>query len=151
WMNICLIIVTELDNEQKIRKKLLREIDRIVEWVNLAVENGLFGLGKLEENALEYILDNLRRARNFIDSNDLSEAEYYISLARRAYDKALFSVSRIWRFKNVYAGDVWIYFAALLACSIFILYYFGVGASANFVNRQSAISAVALGIIGFLF
>lgn len=142
--------MAELENREKRQKRLLGEINHIDNWTNAAADNGLFDrIGKQEY--FDDIQSNLRAAREKLYAGDFVDSEYYTSLALRLYGKALYSTSRIWRFSNMYAGPLWIYFAALLVSSMIILYYFGFNTSANFITRESAISVVALGIIGSLF
>jgi hypothetical protein len=116
--------------EEHIRKNL-SEINRITIWTNSLVDNGLFRKkhkklsGKKEEgeskvsDELEQafcdIQDNLYGARTSLDAgDDLATSDRYLSRALKAYDKALYTKSRLWRFSNVYAGPMWIYLVGFL-------------------------------------
>jgi len=97
------------------RKKLLKEINRIDNWTNAAADNGLFDKQKkVPASAFENIQCKLKEARKHLYSDDFSDADYYTSLAIRAYDSALYSSSRTWRFSNIYAGHIWIYLITFL-------------------------------------
>ena len=140
--------MTELHNEQEKRKILLRNINHIDKMTNAMIDNGLFDIINAGDRVFADIQEELKIARNHLFLDDFTNSELHTSLALLYYSKAVSSASRSWRFKNIYAGNVWAYFAVLIALSIFILYYFGLGSSANFGYIQSVISAVILGIIG---
>ena len=60
------------------------------------------------------ILENLERARVYASSYNFSKSEFYLSLAINSFSEALNSVSRWWRFRNVYGGFMWIYSIGIL-------------------------------------
>jgi hypothetical protein len=139
------------DEVEQRRKKLLKEINRIDNWTNVAADNGLFDKQKKVGNgAFEDIQNKLKDARKYLYSDDLSNADFYASLALRAYDGALYSSSRIWRFSNMYAGHIWIYLIAFLA-GVLAFYWYQL--DSNFLNlhvriQEAALHAATWGAVG---
>lgn len=83
---------------------LLTEIKRIDNWTNVVADNGLFDKQKkIPANSFEDIQDHLKKARKCLDAGDLEESDYHPSFDLRAYDKAMYNSSRVWRFSNIYA------------------------------------------------
>jgi hypothetical protein len=80
-----------------------------------------------------------------------------ISLALGKYYEALHSTKRFWRFKNIYAGFIWIYLVSFLVCT-FVFYYFlgasfvlqrlGIAEQSDTNHHSNGIFAVTWGIIG---
>jgi hypothetical protein len=96
----------------------------------------------------EEILQNLKNAKEYASTYTFPDSRYYLSLAIRSYSDALNSVSRWWRFRNVYGGLVWIYLIGILAALFFVFYYHRDILEANLSVDPSAINAAAWGIIG---
>jgi hypothetical protein len=153
------------DERAQTRKSLVREIKRIDAWTNNLIDSGLFDkrhkklFGKKQkedevraemDRAFKDIQDNLYTARKSLDNDDLSASEYYMAQALRAYEKALYAPSRIWRFSNVYAGPMWIYLVGFL---ISVLVFYWVQLDVNFLNlhvhiQEAALHATTWGTVG---
>jgi hypothetical protein len=141
------------DEVERSRKVLLNEINRIDNRANAAADNGLFDKQKekVPQDAFEDIQNRLRGARNELYSGNFADSEYYTSLALRAYDKALYSTSRLWRFSNIYAGPVWIYLIGFLVA---VLAFYWVQLDKNVLNLQpvkiqeAALHAATWGCVG---
>src|SRR5690242_4529434 len=141
------------DEVERRRKVLLSEINRIDNRTNAAVDNGLFDRQKekLPQDAFENIQNKLRDARNELYSGNLADSEYHTSLALRAYDKALYSTGRRWRFSNIYAGPMWIYLIGFL---VGVLAFYWVQLDRNVLNLQpvkiqeAALHAATWGCVG---
>jgi hypothetical protein len=139
------------DEVEQRRKKLLKEINRIDNWTNVAADNGLFDKQKkVAAGTFEDIQNKLKEARKYLYSDDLSDADYYASLALRAYDGALYSSSRVWRFSNMYAGHIWIYLIAFLAA---VLAFYWYQLDSDFLNlhvriQEAALHAATWGAVG---
>jgi hypothetical protein len=144
------------DERSQTRKSLVREIKRIDAWTNNLIDNGLFDkrhkklFGKKQkedevraemDKVFKDIQDNLYTARKSLDNDDLPTSEYYVAQALRAYEKALYAPSRIWRFSNVYAGPMWIYLVGFL---ISVLAFYAVQLDENFLNLHVSIQEAAL-------
>jgi hypothetical protein len=144
------------DERGQTRKSLVREIKRIDACTNDLIDNGLFDkrhkklFGKKQkedemraemDKAFKDIQDNLYMARKSLDNDDLPASEYYVAQALRAYEKALYAPSRIWRFSNVYAGPMWIYLVGFL---ISTLAFYWVQLDVNFLNLHVSIQEAAL-------
>jgi hypothetical protein len=155
------------------RKKLAKEIKRIDASTNNLVDNGLFDkrwkkkpLGKEQEKkeedknvgpdmnaAFQTIQDILYVARKSLDSDDLAAAEYYVAHALKAYDRALYTSSRRWRFSNVYAGFMWIYLIGFLV-AVLIFYLIQLDTNILGLNppgvriQEAALHATTWGTIG---
>jgi hypothetical protein len=133
------------------RKKLLKEINRIDNWTNAAADNGLFDKQKkVPASAFEDIQCKLKEARKHLYSDDFSDADYYTSLAIRAYDHALYSSSRTWRFSNIYAGHIWIYLVTFLVA---VLAFYWYQLDSNFLKlhvhiQEAALHAATWGTVG---
>ena len=153
------------DERGQTRKSLVREIKRIDAWTNNLIDNGLFDkrhkklFGKKQkedevrvemDRVFKDIQDNLYMARKSLDNDDLPASEYYVAQALRAYEKALYAPSRIWRFSNVYAGPMWIYLVGFLI-SVLVFYWYQL--DANFLNlhvhiQEAALHATTWGTVG---
>ncbi|HZC20225.1 MAG TPA: hypothetical protein VE223_01130 [Nitrososphaeraceae archaeon] len=155
------------DEAERRRKVLLSEINRIDNRANAAADNGLFNKlekdreknrrkkeekQKVEEDDLfQEIQDKLRRARNELYSGNFADSEYYTSLALRAYDKALYYTSRLWRFSNIHAGPMWIYLIGFLVA---VLAFYWNQLDRNVLNLQpvkiqeAALHAATWGCVG---
>ena len=91
------------EEEAKRKKSLLLEINRIDNWTSVASDNGLFDhQKKVPTESFKDIQDDLKRARDYLNLNNLVESDYYSSFALRAYYRALYSALRLWRFSNIY-------------------------------------------------
>lgn len=148
--------------EEKRCKKLQADIDRVDDWVIVAAENGLFNELEKKQNPITLckIQDILKEARNNLDDKNpatfsLPSCAANISSAAGLYAKALNSVSRWWRFKNLYAGIIWIYLITFLISTILALYYFKIDtliennvSHENIHHSSVGIYAVGWGIIG---
>jgi hypothetical protein len=144
------------DERGQTRKSLVREIKRIDACTNNLIDNGLFDkrhkklFGKKHkedevqaemDKAFKDIQDNLYMARKSLDYDDLPASEYYVAQALRAYEKALYAPSRIWRFSNVYAVPMWIYLVGFL---ISVLAFYWVQLDVNFLKLHVSIQEAAL-------
>jgi hypothetical protein len=150
------------------RKKLAKEIRRIDASTNNLIDNGLFDKRhkklfgkKLDEekervemnSAFKDIQDNLYMARKSLDNDDLPTSEKHVTLALRAYDRALYAPSRIWRFSNVYAGPMWIYLIGFLL-SVLAFYLIQLDTNILGLNppgvriQEAALHATTWGTVG---
>ena len=113
------LVIDDIDK----KNSLLKEINRIDNWANVASDNGLFDTEQnKDKNIFEEIQEKLKDARKMLYANELPESDYEASKALRLYNKALYSVSRRWRFANVYGGPMWFYLIGfLVAVSCFLL------------------------------
>jgi hypothetical protein len=140
--------------DQRKSDRLYQTIDRLDTWINTAADNGLF----IAQNTVKYedIQNKLNESRKSLTSQKYCESEYNLSLALSIYSRALYSASRLWRFSNVYAGPIWIYWVGILF-GIFTFYYFSldINISQKFLmnvsgkdTAEAAINATAWGCIG---
>src|SRR5215212_4699585 len=157
------------DERAQTRKKLVREIKRIDATTSNLIDNGLFDkrstklFGKKQEEdkkvraemdtVFETIQVNLYTARKSLDNDDLPASEYYVAQALKAYDKALYTPSRIWRFSNVYAGPMWIYLIGFLL-SVLAFYLIQLDTNILGLNppgvriQEAALHATTWGTVG---
>jgi hypothetical protein len=161
------------DEAERRRKVLLSEINLIDNMANAAADNGLFERlekerekrGKEEKkqqqveekqkgeegDLFQVIQGKLKDARNELYFGHLAQSEYDTSLALRAYDKALYSTSRLWRFSNIHAGPMWIYLIGFLVA---VLAFYWVQLDKNVLNLQpvkiqeAALHAATWGCVG---
>ena len=150
------------------RKKLAKEIRRIDASTNNIIDNELFDKRhkklfgkKLDEekeraemnSAFKDIQDNLYMARKSLDNDDLPTSELHVTLALRAYDRALYAPFRTWRFSNVYEGPMWIYLIGFLVA---VLVFYLVQLDTNILGihppgvriQESALHATTWGTVG---
>jgi hypothetical protein len=157
------------DERAQTRKKLVKEIKRIDASTSNLIDNGLFDkrstklFGKKQEEdkkvqaemdtVFETIQVNLYTARKSLDNDDLPASEYYVAQALKAYDKALYTPSRIWRFSNVYAGPMWIYLIGFLL-SVLAFYLIQLDTNILGLNppgvriQEAALHATTWGTVG---
>ena len=62
-------------------------------------------------------------SKHYLNLNNLVESDYYSSFALRAYNRALYSASRLWRFSNIYAGPMWLYLVSFLIAVLGFYWY----------------------------
>ena len=139
------------DEVERRRKILSTEINRIDNRANAGADNGLFDKVKQEgQDLFEDIQIKLRKARNELYFGELADSEYDASSALRAYDKALYSSSRLWRFSNIYAGPIWIYLIGfLVAVLAFYWYQLDMNFFKLHVNiQEAALHAATWGCVG---
>ena len=150
------------------RKRLAKEIKRIDASTGNLTDNGLFDTrhkklfgknvdeekGRDEMNTVfRNIHDNLYWARKSLDNDDLAASEYFVTLALRAHDKALYAPSWTWRFPNVYAGYMWIYLVGFLVA---VLVFYLIQLDTNILGihppgvriQESALHATTWGTVG---
>jgi hypothetical protein len=114
------LVIDDIDK----KNSLLKEINRIDNWANVASDNGLFDTEQnKDKNIFEEIQEKLKDARKRLYANELPESDYEASKALRLYNKALYSVSRRWRFANVYGGPMWFYLIGFLV-AVLVFYWF---------------------------
>ena len=102
------------DDERR-KKSLLAEINRLDNSINVASDNGLFsGKQNVPKNAFVEIQNYLKDARKCLYGGDIVESESNFSYALKAFDDALYNSSKTWRFSNLYAGNIWIYLVGFL-------------------------------------
>lgn len=76
-----------------------------------------------------------------------------VSEARRSYNKALYTLSKWWRFSNVYAVPIWIYLVGFLAG---VIVFYWVQLDRNFLDldplgvhiEEAALYAATWGTLG---
>jgi hypothetical protein len=141
------LVIDDIDK----KNSLLKEINRIDNWANVAADNGLFDTKQNnDKNIFEEIQGRLKDARKMLYANELPEADYEASKALRLYDKALYSVSRKWRFANVYGGPMWFYLIGFLV-AVLVFYWFHEDVqvfSLNVKIQQDALYAATWGTVG---
>jgi hypothetical protein len=159
------------DEEEKAqrRKRLAKEIKRIDSATSNLIDNGLFDtrhkklFGKDVDKERDWrsemdelfrnIHYNLYWARKSLDNEDLAATEFYVTLALRAHDKALYAPSWKWRFTNVYAGVMWIYLVGFLVA---VLVFYLIQLDTNILGihppgvriQESALHATTWGTVG---
>jgi hypothetical protein len=127
-------------------------IDRILSWVAIAAENGLFK-NKDDQGVFQNIQDTLVKASEQLTAdtpNSLAECSRLTSFAIKSFSDVLYSKGNSkWRFDNMYAGDVWLYLIGFLGL-IFVIYYFDINTilSNRFHIPLIAIDATIWGVIG---
>ena len=141
------LVIDDIDK----KKSLLKEINRIDNWANVASDNGLFDTEQnKDKNIFEEIQERLKDARKRLYANELPESDYEASKALRLYNKALYSVSRKWRFANVYGGPMWFYLIGFLV-AVLVFYWFHEDIqvfSLNVKIQQDALYAATWGTVG---
>ena len=106
------------------KNSLLKEINRIDNWSNVASDNGLFDTNQNKDKKFfEEIQERIRDARKRLYANELPEADYEASKALRLYNKALYNVSRKWRFANVYGAPMFLYLIGFMV-AVLVFYWF---------------------------
>jgi len=137
------------DEVERIKKKLLREINRLDILINNLVDNGLFDKQKeafekkgiQPDEAFEEIQQHLKDARTRLYDEDLPGAQYSTTKAQRSYDKALYIPSWRWRFSNVYGAPIWIYLIGFLGA---VLAFYAYQLDQNFLKLSGGIQVTAL-------
>ncbi len=141
------LVIDDIDK----KNSLLKEINRIDNWANVASDNGLFDTEQnKDKNIFEEIQERLKDARKMLYANELPESDYEASKALRLYNKALYSVSRRWRFANVYGGPMWFYLIGFLV-AVLVFYWFHEDIqvfSLNVKIQQDALYAATWGTVG---
>ena len=141
------LVIDDIDK----KNSLLKEINRIDNWANVASDNGLFDTEQnKDKNIFEEIQERLKDARKRLYANELPESDYEASKALRLYNKALYSVSRRWRFANVYGGPMWFYLIGFLV-AVLVFYWFHEDIqvfSLNVKIQQDALYAATWGTVG---
>lgn len=100
--------------------------------------------------------DNIYTARSYLRDNDVIKCQYYIAKAEITYYNAIYQASSVWRFFNVYAFHLWIFFIGMIPL-ILSIYYFALYANTEgetVIFGQFpllAVQAVVWGMIGGLF
>ena len=92
----------------------------------------------------------MKKARKYLNAGDLEESDYHTSLALRAYDKAMYNSSRIWRFSNIYAAPIWIYLVGFLG-AVLAFYMLQTDQKILDINKsiaQDALYAATWGTVG---
>jgi hypothetical protein len=141
--------MNEREDMKKV-KEYAEVIDKLSQAFRAASENGLFGQHGVDVSVAN-IMDPLQAARENLESNNFIQCESSLNLAETTYHRAINAASRGWRFVNVYAFHLWIYFIGMLF-SIFLFYITIISPSSIFYGFQLLpIQAVIWGMIGGLF
>jgi hypothetical protein len=110
------LITDSLMESETINIMIIQE-ERTI-WKRASIKRGFINeiiwiiwMGKKSYNQ---IFGKLKIAQDNLEDDRFSESRIHIASARMSYLKVLFSKSWKWRFVNIYAGPVWVYFAAFL-------------------------------------
>jgi hypothetical protein len=136
--------------ENKIKADYLNNIDKVDRWISTASENGLFK--EQTYVSFDVVIERIKSARESLMNHnppDYVQSDYELSKAAKFYFDAVDHTSAKWRFQNIYAGHVWIYFIGMLSV-VFLFYYFDVGQPIlqKFSLLRVAIDATSWGVVG---
>jgi hypothetical protein len=119
-------LTEELDESSL--KDYKERIDKFMVQFRAASENGLFyrrrefeKKGINPSKRVDDILTHIIKARSYLHEKDLASCEYSLARAEDLYFETVYTRSRSWRFNNVYAFHLWLYFMVMIF-SIFTIY-----------------------------